>query len=321
MKKPLVSIIIPTYDSRQWLGEAVDSALGQTYPNCEVIVVDDGSSDGTKKWLTETYGNTIRYFFQTNQGLAVARNKGLAEARGEYVQFLDSDDYISSLKIETLVTYLETHPQVDVAFSHCMLFHDGAPQSLYDWYRANHYQDEDIFVSMLNEGFILIHMPVVRTNSLIRVGGFDESLGAGSDWEMWLRLAWHGGNFTYVSGSGLCYYRVRSTSMSHSLAHSLDNLRVIDKVATYITSPKDRKRVGLSKERGRLKFRLGRTLVEQGDTVQGLLHMVLGTIQERRNLRYKIALIITIAFIGPEKAEGLLRMVAKRQNLSLGSHL
>ena len=321
MTKSLVSIIIPTYNSRKWLGEAVDSALGQTHPDCEVVVVDDGSSDGTQEWLTETYGERIRYFSQTNQGLAAARNKGLAEAQGEYVQFLDADDYISSTKIETLVSYLETHPEVDVAFSHCMLFYDGAPQEQYDWYRTDHYQDEDIFVAMLREGFILIHMPVTRTNSLTGVGGFDESLGAGTDWEMWLRLAWHGSKFIYVPGPALCYYRVRSKSMSHSLANSHDNMRVIDNVATYVTSPKDRKRIGLPKEHGRLRFRYGRTLVEQGHRVHGLFHMVLGAIVERRNLRYKIALITMAVFVGPENAEGVLKAILKRTNSSPGSHV
>src|SRR4029079_18702798 len=89
---PKVSVIIPTYNRGTKVGKTLESVLAQTVTDLEVIVVDDGSSDGTEKVLAETFGDRIRYFAQANQGVSTARNKRIAEARGDWLAFLDSDD-------------------------------------------------------------------------------------------------------------------------------------------------------------------------------------------------------------------------------------
>jgi glycosyltransferase involved in cell wall biosynthesis len=102
MQSKLVSAIIPNYNYAHYLGEAIDSALGQTYPYIEVIVVDDGSTDGSRD-LLQSYGDCIRTLFQQNQGVAAARNNGVNASQGEYVAFLDADDVWLPSKIEKQV--------------------------------------------------------------------------------------------------------------------------------------------------------------------------------------------------------------------------
>ena len=112
MNNPLVSIVIPAWNAERYIKEAVDSALNQTYPSTEVIVVDDGSIDGTRAIL-EPYLATKRiiYIYQVNKGLAGARNTGIRAASGEYIALLDSDDLFLPQKIEKQALVLKEHPE------------------------------------------------------------------------------------------------------------------------------------------------------------------------------------------------------------------
>ena len=113
---PRVSVIVPTYNRREWLCEAIDSILAQTYGDLEVIVIDDGSTDGTGGALRERYGDRIRYRWYGNAGVSAARNRGIELARGEFVAFLDSDDLWLEPKVEKQVHYLDEHPEVGAVF-------------------------------------------------------------------------------------------------------------------------------------------------------------------------------------------------------------
>lgn len=119
MHNDLVSVIIPAYNRAYCLSRAVDSALKQTYSPVEVLVIDDGSTDSTGKLISDLYGNDprVRYFFQENLGVSSARNKGLSEARGEYIAFLDSDDLWKEWKVELQVACLKKHPEVGMVWT------------------------------------------------------------------------------------------------------------------------------------------------------------------------------------------------------------
>ena len=97
-RTPQVSVVIPAYNCAAYGGQAVDSVLHQTYTDWEIIVVDDGSQDDTRLIL-EQYGDRIRYIYQQNQGVSIARNRGIELARGEFIAFLDADDYFFPDKI------------------------------------------------------------------------------------------------------------------------------------------------------------------------------------------------------------------------------
>ncbi len=103
-----VSIIIPCYNAEKYVAEAIQSALDQTYPHCEVIVIDDGSTDGSLE-VIKCFGDKIRWETGPNRGGCAARNRGLELAQGEWIQFLDADDLISAEKIERQMELARLH--------------------------------------------------------------------------------------------------------------------------------------------------------------------------------------------------------------------
>lgn len=115
---PTVSVIIPAYNCARYVSEAIDSALAQTYKDFEVIVVDDGSTDNTSRIL-EPYiqSGKIRYFYQENAGAGAARNKGILEAKGEFLAFLDADDVLLEDSLSKRVSFLEKYPKAGLVFT------------------------------------------------------------------------------------------------------------------------------------------------------------------------------------------------------------
>ena len=116
--EPLVSVITPTFNRERTITQAVESVLAQSYPNWELIIIDDGSRDSTREKLAGYLDDSrIQYHFQENQGQSIARNLALHYARGELVCFLDSDDLWVPEKLERQVALMEAHPEVDVLHS------------------------------------------------------------------------------------------------------------------------------------------------------------------------------------------------------------
>jgi len=111
-----ISVIIPTYNREKYIAQAVESVLSQDYPNIEIIVVDDGSVDGTRE-IAAHYGDKIRYLQQENSGIASARNAGVAAAQGDLIAWLDSDDYYESGKLTAQMKYLNEHPEAEIVFT------------------------------------------------------------------------------------------------------------------------------------------------------------------------------------------------------------
>lgn len=112
---PRVSVIIPTYNHAQFVVQAVESALAQTYADLEVIIVDDGSTDDTQAVLAR-YGAEINYIYQENQGLSAARNAGISVARGDYFLFLDADDLVLANKLELQVSIVDAQPDFGLVY-------------------------------------------------------------------------------------------------------------------------------------------------------------------------------------------------------------
>jgi len=115
MNDPLVSIIIPTYNYGKYLSRAIESCLRQSYKQIEIIVIDDGSSDDTRQ-IVARYTDVV-YLFQQNQGVSVARNTGLLAARGDFVAFLDADDYLLEDSISIRIDAFRKHPEVGIVFT------------------------------------------------------------------------------------------------------------------------------------------------------------------------------------------------------------
>ncbi|MEI2608433.1 MAG: glycosyltransferase [Candidatus Promineifilaceae bacterium] len=222
---PLVSLIIPTYNRCVLLRQTVASALAQTYPALEIIVVDDGSTDGTVEWLA-SYTGRIMVVQQANQGVAAARNHGFHLAHGEYFTFLDDDDLIAPTKIARQVAHCHHHP--DVGLVHCGYAKGDSTghllENIWLWPPA------DNLAQLLESNFIWMGAPLIRRDWLERVGGFDASpehdLHSCADWDLWLRLALAGCPFATVP-EPLGTYRLQPDSMVTNLARLEEELLTV----------------------------------------------------------------------------------------------
>lgn len=189
--QPLVSIIIPTYNRKHYVTEAIDSCLKQTYENCEIIVVDDGSTDETEVFLRNRYGGQIRYIYQANQGPGIARNTGITIANGTLIQFCDADDQLLPHKIETCVDYLLNNPDVSVVHTYYQFVASDGKTPIET--RPFPQFSDDMFCHLLKltGNHILISSTIIRKSALDDVGAFpnDTEHRSAEDWDMFLRLA------------------------------------------------------------------------------------------------------------------------------------
>jgi glycosyltransferase involved in cell wall biosynthesis len=209
--KPLVSIIVPAYNAEKYFGAAIESAFAQTYPNIEIIVVNDGSTDGTAE-VEERYRNRITYIQQENAGVGAARKNGIDHARGEFITFLDADDLLCENKVERQVQYLMNHPECGVCYSAIYHFKDGDPEHLMTL-EAWHFSGAEVFPNLLWKNFINPLTVMIRKSVLDQFGTFDPKRRRAEDWELWLRLSYAGVQFCYIP-EWLARYRVTEVSLS-----------------------------------------------------------------------------------------------------------
>lgn len=200
---PLVSIIVPCYNDWQYIEQAVNSALNQTYSNIEVIVVDDGSDLITKKVLKKLEPKITRLITQENKGQSTARNVGIRESKGEYVLVLDSDDYFEFTFVEKAVLALQ---QSNVKIVACYIVRYWNKIKIDEY----HHQGGDLSVLILNNqatGSVMF-----RKEDFTKVGGYDEAMRKGfEDWEFYIRVLKNGGSF-YVIPEPLFNYNMRVDS-------------------------------------------------------------------------------------------------------------
>jgi glycosyltransferase involved in cell wall biosynthesis len=193
---PLVSIIIPVYNSAAYIEDAVRSAVEQDYENKELIVVDDGSTDSTPDIL-KSFGDQIIVLSQKNAGPAAARNHGLRRATGTYVAFLDSDDYWVPEKLRRQIDYLEKRPDIGAVYSRWKrwLADEGGgfrlpPISPVSEPPAIAQGDSGwIYTHLLFDCRLLTSSVVLRKSIIDCIGKFDETLLRGQDYDYWLRLS------------------------------------------------------------------------------------------------------------------------------------
>lgn len=182
---PKVSVIIPTYNNAGYISDAIDSVLTQTYDDYEIIVIDDGSTDDTKKVL-EKYNSKIRYFYQANKGISAARNRGMAEAKGEYIALLDSDDIWFPEKIAMQVETLERNKQIGLVGSLLKVV-DRYGNSLGTTKPKK--SPGNSFENGLIDGCPAPSSFVIRRECFDVIGLFDEGLEMFEDLDLYLRIS------------------------------------------------------------------------------------------------------------------------------------
>jgi len=191
---PLVSIIMPAYNAARTIAEAVDSALAQTHPHIEIVIVDDGSSDTTLAILRGRYGKDARVQVvqQPNGGPASARNHALRLARGDWVQFLDSDDRLHPSKITRSLERIAEVPDARVAYGAAnIIAQDGKPTAQWDFpvFPSGDIFCEWITGAMANGSYGVLPSFMVWREAIDSVGGFDEAIIGSEDWDLWIKLA------------------------------------------------------------------------------------------------------------------------------------
>jgi glycosyltransferase involved in cell wall biosynthesis len=213
--QPLVSIIIPCYNCDKWVQQAVESGLNQTYPNIEIVVVDDGSTDGSLEVLRQ-FLPRIRLETGPNRGGNVARNRAFELSTGEYVQYLDADDYLELDKTARQIRFLE-ETRADVVYG--------------DWRYRRHLRDssfsyldkteisgvqQDIIASLLS-GWWVGPGAVLYTRRVVKqVGGWDETLRAAQDKDFFTSVALSGAKIQYQPGCCYIYRQYGAVTVSSS---------------------------------------------------------------------------------------------------------
>jgi glycosyltransferase involved in cell wall biosynthesis len=220
-----VSAVITSHNYAGYLPAAIESVLGQTCSPREVIVVDDGSSDDTER-VVEPYRARVRYVRQPNQGVAVARNRGIEESRGRYVAFLDADDLWLPRKLDLQIDALSQRPDCRAgAAAHRSFGPDLCPSPV-----GRRQQHRSLLEALVVSGNVVgIPSTMLCERSLFaEVGGFDPELGDCADWDMWIRIA----SVTGIArlAEPLVAYRLHDRNMTRNVAlRERDSVRVLEK--------------------------------------------------------------------------------------------
>ncbi|MBN1344121.1 MAG: glycosyltransferase [Phycisphaerae bacterium] len=210
MPCPRVSIVIPTYNRASLIGQTLDSVDRQTFRDFEVIVLDDGSTDRTPDLIRARHG-PVRYLRQERRGAAAARNHALAEAQGELVAFLDSDDLWLPEFLEEVVSALNDAPNAALGYSDFRTI-DAAGSVLRGHRKRQH--GGNVVAPLFASIFIHTSCVVARRERILEAGGFDEQLEATEDYDLWLRLSL---TYPFVSvPKPLCLRRTHNGSLSRN---------------------------------------------------------------------------------------------------------
>jgi glycosyltransferase involved in cell wall biosynthesis len=214
---PRVSILLTCYNHLRFLPPAFKSILDQTYRDYEVLAIDDGSSDGTREWLSARPEPMIRIFNERNLGTYGALNAGLAAASGEFVAVLNDDDLWAPAKLERQVALLDAHPEIGLVHTDGA-FIDGegrqTPGSPLG-FEFPRFETGDLSLALVYQNKIIASAALARRRCFNELGGFNEAYFGSGDWEMWIRIAemWKVGFVPEM----LTFYRVHGANASHKL--------------------------------------------------------------------------------------------------------
>jgi glycosyltransferase involved in cell wall biosynthesis len=255
MAAPLISVVIPCFNQGRFLGDAIRSVAAAARQPAEIIVVDDGSTDETAAVAASL---NVTYRYQSNRGIASARNRGLAESRGDFIVFLDSDDMLAPDALETGASALDANPERAFATGRCVMM-DAAGCLMPT-------PEQPLVVDAYNE--LLRHnyiwmpaMAMFRRSAVVEIGGFNPDEHAAADYDLYLRIArrWPGVDHASV----VAYYRQHGANMSTNASRMLiETLRVHGRERAYVKS--DAVRLRAFRE-GRQRWRefYGTRLVEE----------------------------------------------------------
>jgi glycosyltransferase involved in cell wall biosynthesis len=209
---PKISIVIPAYNSMKYLPETLESVLQQSFTDFEVLIINDGSTDNIIQWASEITDPRVKLISQKNQGVSVARNTGIARARGEYIAFLDADDLWQQTKLEKQVRCLDENPEVGLVHTSTALMdcHGKLTGRI-----MTAFAEGEVWQELVESNKIACSSVMVRRCCLEKVGGFEPNLHFAEDWDLWIRISVH---YPFaVLQEPLYYYRQIPNSLSKNL--------------------------------------------------------------------------------------------------------
>jgi len=183
--EPKVSIIIPTYNQSQYLEEAMESVLNQTYQNIEIIIVDDGSTDNTSE-VVKSFDNKIIYIPQKNKGASSARNAGIKKAQGQYVAFLDSDDMWIKNKLEKQIKFIQNNPEIGLLGTGCYQMVDINKMIYKKIFPA---KNEILQKDLIKYNPFIQSSVIIKKDVFNHIDLYDEKFKESEDYDLWLRIA------------------------------------------------------------------------------------------------------------------------------------
>jgi len=242
-RAPTISVIIPAYNHGRYILETLDSVFAQTFKDFEIIVVNDGSPDNTAVLLHPlAEAGRIRYFEQPNGGQASARNRGLREARGQFIAYLDDDDIWPPDKLEWQAEALRADDELPVVYGRAVFLGEEAAESPGpETAAAGTIRDDFCVANHIRS----LGQSLIRAEALRAVDGFDVAIRGADDWDLWLRMS-EKGRFQY-SGRVALYYRLHEDNASRNYWSMYRNsMRVIRKHFGYRWNYKHRGRQRLA---------------------------------------------------------------------------
>jgi glycosyltransferase involved in cell wall biosynthesis len=185
-----VSIILACYNGARWIGKAIESILTQTYKDFEILIIDDGSTDNSKKIVNSYFDQRVRYFYQRNRGFSAAVNRGIKESRGNLIGFIGQDDLWMPNKLELQIKYFSEHKYVDLVYSDFYSFNSKDRIIRIIKGASNDFSSKQEIVMQLFLGnFIGFETVLLKKKCFDEIGLLDERMVAFSDHDIWLRIA------------------------------------------------------------------------------------------------------------------------------------
>jgi len=222
MNPPSVSVIIPSYNTASFIAETLDSVFAQTFMDCEVIVVNDGSPDTLQlERVLEPYRDRIVYLKQENQGPSGARNTAIRHARGIFLAFLDSDDMWLPQFLSEQMKFFQNAPSLDLVYADTFIFRDMLPIGTLVMKPPVPRGQVSFNNILTRQCQVVMSCTVVRKQVVIDSGLFDESLRRVEDYDLWLRIAYRGGEM-------MRHQKILGLHRIHSASLSADEQRMIE---------------------------------------------------------------------------------------------
>ncbi len=218
----MISIIIPTYNCARYIGEALDSVLAQTRDDYEIIVIDDGSTDGTGDLIKNKYP-MVRYFFTEQTGVSSARNLGIKMSKGDLIAFLDADDMWSPDKLEKQVAILDARPDLSMVFTEHCTFNKDKSIINKSFDKRNKLMRGDIVKNIFLNTYLTTSTVMIKKKVFDKVGLFEEQLRAAEDDNMWMRISME--HQIDLIDEPLVHYRITEGSLSRTHRNCIDGVK------------------------------------------------------------------------------------------------